>query len=527
MGDEQTKINKISVDVLTQESEFLARYRQTVQRCKDFYQGGLAVTNGNYLRQFPTEPDEFFKYRRDISYYDNIIRAPIRTLIDYIFQSGKIQRTIDGADFKTIKYTKQFNPSDIDGAGTSIDTFMGTVLECMMTDGVFLILSEPDTEDNLPRLKLIPQKYILDYTETNGVLTSVKYYGYDNSRNSVVSGNNEKIKIYYVWQLYDDGVIWEQYDDDGNLIDGLDENSMLPFSSIPVCVCYGVKIKTMEGIPIIEDMVNIARRIYNLDSQKDTFIDRSATSRLAIATDNPDEAKNVKFGASIISVYPKDAAPPSWITCDQSPYSTLLNERKDLIAAAYRLFKLRLSEGLASELGASGESKKEDFKTTEASLAGLAAILEDYENKAYFNSWLWVTGGDSAKAESGRPAASYPRSFDVLSEIEIVEQANVFNDCAIIPNSIRIEYTKRFIQSLPIWEHLDDSARALAMQEIETMYSEQEAAEAGSAAMKKIAGFIAGDGGTADAIGENVDDDDDEYEDDEEIETEINYKNKK
>lgn len=393
------------------DSEF---YRQT-------YLGGKEYDpdDTNLLFKHPSEQTDWNTERRKRAYYINYVASPINLFLAALFKEKTLSRDKIDSSFA----------ADVDGMGTPIDIFFREAAKAAIVEDIAYVVidrprvvvkdGEPDQyietkaqarEANVaPRFVLKRKADVLDWVFDNDGVTSVKIREEVPGQTDLRKERKDtKVYKYIIWTRND----WQEFDHDGKANGDPHPHNL---GVVPIVPLYADKMAEWQGLSWIRDIARINRAIFNYDSLIDEFLFFNGIAQPVFQADSPDEIKGLKRGNAPGMTYPRDTNPPFLLTADQGPYASLKDKREDLKVAIYLLFKVRLLNPLATAVGASGESKAQDYIATNQTLADLADNIQTCENMCHYIYQLWELDGNSNAAENAQAVANYPDNFDIIA----------------------------------------------------------------------------------------------------------------
>ena len=453
-----------------------AEYKETWEKCEDFYLGGLNVTAADkkalYLPRHISESIEQYNNRVQSVYYDNKIKEPLDSLFAFIFSSRLITRS--GGDF--LGDMKDSFLDDVDGKGSDIRAFMTEVSKWAAVHGVCYIYIEPpymnasqqketvsmqDIKNNniLPLFHIIKRCQVCDWSHgSDGMPTMVKIRFEKLVRDAKT--DIEKAEPFYLrWEkIPDSNKCQWAYFSASEMI--LNDWTVVDIPFIPIVAKYGIKKADFVGLPLVQDCADIANAIYINDNRTEDFLAYAAHCQLVCAVANDEEAKalsNVKRGNQYIMTFPSGAVPPQYLAISQAPFISLSEQKNKLVQAIYQNLKQRLQDLSTAQTTNSGESKKQDWKVTSAELSNLAHTIQECENMAYFIQMLWLKN-DIQSAIDSQITVFYPDVYEVNTTTEELEELQIKRSMGF-PKTYLKAKIKQIIEADPIYALLSEEEK--------------------------------------------------------------------
>ena len=390
----------------------------------------------SYIVQHPFEDSSLYTVRTQLAYYLNYCRRVVEAYTNFIFNAS-VRRSEDP------KFTNWFK--NVDGKGTTIDSFMRGVSSLSSVFGFVDVLLDAPQKDDRPAYTLADVQngelnpYLYIYTPLEAIDWSVDQHGgfnwvlyryqfYEDSDVSVKRSSSTPYRVFYIdnerWMR------WSQQDLK------FKENGTNEFQYVPVVRCRNRVDSGTAGISLIADIAYVNRAIFNWCSLLTEQIQRQTFSQLAIPDDgtfydaersiaDPDTFDTIsgdyntnlylKLGTSWAFTFPASSGqPPQYISPNNQQIAEIWTIIRNHIDEIHNM--VGLSSLASNDPGNGNKSKQQDFLPVETALKFKAQTLEDAENRILKNFCIQqgITWDDSF-------ASKYPDSFDVLGLLEELE----------------------------------------------------------------------------------------------------------
>ncbi|MGE9900501.1 hypothetical protein [Mitsuokella multacida] len=399
----------------------------------DAYFGSGGFATGAYLTRHKRESEEDYRFRCENAYYLNYFAPIVNALVDPIFKR-KPQRDYKSSVDDVLRDFLQ----DVDGGGTSIDTFMKRAAITAKVYGVSFIVVDMAQDNNarnmaeLRRNRAYPYLRILLPYEINGS----NNYGIDQSGNLTyiefreVSGISEGTVKYQYCRYARDG--WRKTGDDLAAAQG-----SYNLGRVPVIPLFSrlLEQKTMLPNPDMMPIAAVAKAIYNNCSWLGEILRNQTFPLLTIPSL---DAKEMTIGNNNALGYSPDSShQPDFIAPPSDPASILQAQIASLIQEMYRMASLSFMQSSSSAEKVSGVARQWEFERTNQQLANFARSISKAE-EAVMNVFARYLNTDIDYT------VTYPDDFGITDVESELKQAQEVLDLGLT-DVLRIDVLKKVI----------------------------------------------------------------------------------
>lgn len=346
------------------------------------YLGGEAYAAGDYLFKHPRELASVHEARKERAYYLNYVATILDHYAAEVFRRGP-SREIAGPDEAVARFVADCVGDDTPLTAFSRDACISALLANRAYVGVDL---DPGAL-GAPYVYPIHPANLLDYSVDRRGAMLWALVAELKVEDSDPYEKPERQERYRLW-LPDE---WVLFDKTGAAIDGGDNEA----GRVPIIALDASDVR----LPIYDIAVN-NRGIYNLCSLLDEQLYGQTFAQMYIAAgegvekdgeviESPEDAAAlqeqaaVQIGVSRVMLLPQGVTmPPGYATPPDGPTNTLRGERKERTQAMYSMAGLERQDP-DDQTAQSGVAKSYDFKETNARLAALANMAEEFERNLF------------------------------------------------------------------------------------------------------------------------------------------------
>ncbi len=385
------------------------------------YEGSGGFADGGYLHRHEKESDTKFHNRRKLAKYFNFAEVIIDTIRDSCLRE-KAERSVSDKRLENIF-------ADVDLCGKTWDTYLKEQLTLALIFGFVDTLVDVPTGDRDSILSSHDEQHagLRPYMVTVHPLNLVNWKHDRRGLASILIKENENENSFFEDEhegekkntryRYFDRQKWALYNEDAEIIDeGVHALGVVPLARL---YCKKSVQHPFIGKSILPDP-DILIDYYNLDSEKREIFRQQTFSLLLISmgeTGTREDIRNLVLTGTNNAIALPYGASAKFISPDPDQARLLIEEQKEIVRNIFRLKHLKYDTGGSAEK--SGEAFRWDYKDMSELLAGLAANLEDFENRIVTIISKW--GNDPRIRESF--AVKYPRDFNIYSLRETLENA--------------------------------------------------------------------------------------------------------
>ena len=417
----------------------------------DAYQGGNAFVHSGNLFKHKKESPDIYDGRIMRAYYYNYVKRLTRLGVDFVFQSGEIGR----------KGSKDGDLDNVDRKGNDVDSFMSDVALHGITQGVSYVAVDAPKREGEARSRaeeidsgLGPYWYRINREDMLNweldefgmpmwVLMKEAAPPADSIQTSVRRTRNN---IHYLMLWTREG--WNRIELEVRGSSKVSFHNITVYEEGPneigkvtVVPFYGEQVGDWDGNSWNEDITPIARNLLNVCSLRDDYNFQCAFEMYVFPGADEQDLEDIQMGShEVISTPAETDKLPFSLSHSGGAAEILAKQIGDHVSEMHRLTAQRLLNTSALSDGASGESKKEDFRATNPTLANLADECERVEN---------ILHEFSKEYDKSRPeiTADYPDDFDtsaVERELDILEQVDALN----FPDEVRAYMQEKVVRKL-------------------------------------------------------------------------------
>lgn len=382
------------------------------------YRASGGFETGEYLIPHPSEKNDKYIRRKNMSYFINYVKPVVDSHVNPIF---KTEPTRTGMSNIFSLFTE-----DVDGNNTTLTRFMKKAAIRAKLHGVeFIVIDMEKLDEN----KIITKKDVVDeriypylylvspgqvtnwYTDKFGRLVSITY----TISNNVVDSNGDVKNTVETW-TWTNSVCKRTVNDK-------QETFQNPIGMIPIIPLYGAINDSSELIPQ-SDVYAIARTnfaLYNACSELRERNRAQAFSLLTYPIAEEDDYENgdepIKYGTSDCLLYRAESgAEPKFITPPTDSSDIIMNEINFCIKEIYRMANLQLVTGV-NQYNVSGLAKEWDNLQLFQTISELAQGLQEAEQKIakIFSKYT----GDTMESYS----VTYNNQYGIIDTTETLSNA--------------------------------------------------------------------------------------------------------
>lgn len=385
----------------------------------DAYDGSGGFLNGAYLWRYPREKEDEYGDRQKQARYHNYVETLVDLYVRKVFAQG-VKRTTTNPELEAWW-------EDVDGSGTTLDTFMRQVAAIGLAAGYLGVLVDktPETANGPSRAdekgRVFLSRYtpnaMLDWRYQRDTLTAIKLLEQETPESIVAPRpDDDALKRYLIWT--EDG--WARFQHDKGTLVSQDEPGLgvVPFDVFHPkrSARYAFVGKSLCG------NANVIKALYNRASEEDEVLRDQAFSLLVITLPpdaNVQEAKNL-LGQEIgttRALFVKGTA--DFRTADMGVPKAIRENQDYLVKEIYRMAHMRFTrDSLDAE---SGDSIRMQHDELNDMLQGVAAECTRIEQAIarYWFHWMRATTEQAeAEYQAAEVTAEYPREF-FLKDLEV------------------------------------------------------------------------------------------------------------
>ncbi len=379
----------------------------------DAFEGRGGFLDGSYLWPFPRESEDDFRRRTSTARYHNYIETLVDLYVRFMFTQG-VKRDSGNAE-----YNEWVN--DVDGAGTTMDTFLKRLASVGLVNGhVGGLLDKPYAPD-IPtgptkaddqtrvNLCMFTAPSIADWRHEGVKLTSVKLLESPPQPSLVdeLPVGDDAVQ-YLLWD--EEG--WARFDSKGVMIAA--DTPGLGLVPLVVLRPKPSQLSVMLGRALVSN-ANVVRALFNRASEEDQVIRDQAFSVLTVNVDKDANVDEVKTHLGSVVGTAKALVVKGEIdykTPDQNVPGTIRDNISYLVKEIYRAAHVRYDrDSLAAE---SAESIRLQYTELNEMLQGFAKSLAAVEQDIARAWFMWMSPNPEAgqKAyEAAKVEAEYPTEF--------------------------------------------------------------------------------------------------------------------
>jgi len=386
----------------------------------DSYKGGQAYRDGRYLKKHRVESSESYNERLKVASFRNFCAPIVDIYTAYLYRDeptrefGSIEKEVqlflENADLEDRSWNKVVRELSKQASKYGM---MGAIID--KPQGEVRTKADEVAQGMRPYIvPYSPMQFInYKYERINGepVLTELIL---------LEESDDCEIKKYRIW--YRDK--WELWEDSTSKAGGKSEITMIDngvnnLGDIPfVLIKNRDMFKRMQGLSDIEDIVDINRRIYNMDGSADETIERTGYPFLELPRSSVDEGKTQIGTGNLIVRDDDEEKGAEWKEPPHTSLPKILEWREAAIEDIREMARTGKISGTQIESGIALELR---FQQLNALLSEKAANMEHAENEVFRLFALW-----EGKTWDGK--ITYPRKFgirDLLYDLDLALKANL------------------------------------------------------------------------------------------------------
>lgn len=348
------------------------------------YRASGGFEDGSYLIPHPSERQEKYIRRKNMSYYINYVKPVVDSHVNPIFKNKPIRQNLSST------YEKFIN--DVDGNNTTLTRFMKKAAIRAKLHGVEFIVVDMEqltegqiiTEKDIIENRLYPYLYLVSPRQVNNWALDkfgrLIYFSYTINNNVIgEDGNVNTIGETYTWT--NDWCIMS--------VGGTEQKRYRnAIGIIPIVPLYGAINDSDDLIPQ-SDVYAIARTNYALYNACSEYRERDraqAFSLLVYPIAEDDDYTNgdepLQYGTADMILYRATAGShyPQFITPPSDSSDIILGEINFMIKEIYRMASLQLVTGV-NQYNVSGLAKEWDNQQLFQTISELAQGLQESEYK--------------------------------------------------------------------------------------------------------------------------------------------------
>jgi len=427
------------------------RHPHYIERAADWsfflksYEGGSSYLRSGNLFRYVKEPEIAYNERLKRAAYYNYCAPIIDIYNAHLFRQGAVRVTDDP---ELVAFFE-----DVDGLGTTMDTFMKEV-QCMAQIfgkyHVAVDLPAPEVEPASMQaqremglrpylVKLDPRDLVNWQLDDSGRLVWARIRERVSEGDDPFEGAEDEWR-FRTWTRAE----WFLHTLDGQPI-ARGEHGL---GVVPIATLYdrSSKSRPFTGLSTIEDIALINRQINNWASSLDEFILKQCFSHLFYPEgmfESADRNELVEFGMNNATAFPSDAQHlPFYLSPEVAPGKFIQEQIIWAVGEIYRLARLENAAGRQVHQQASGIAKAFDFQETNQTLADKAARCEACEREIVGFVQRW-----RAKADY-QFTVNYGRDFNIRSADEQLQEALSTIRIPGVPRTLVREQLKRIAKKI-------------------------------------------------------------------------------
>lgn len=367
------------------------------------YRGGEGYKDTSALVRYKNEDETDYSKRLSSSSYTNYCSPVIDSYIAFLYRDG-VDRQDTGLSDEVL--------SDIDANNSDIDAFSREVMTISSIESaVGVLVDKPEStldsrQDELdlgihPYATIFPLSSILEYDE------EVVFGHRMITKLVLLESSGEDFIEYKEWGT-DEWVLWKK---DKNAKPEMIDSGVNPLGEIPFISVVNKGKSLLNGVSDIDDIADINRRIFNIDSNSMTLSEKTAFPMLqgprdVIDSDSSDEGLEV--GPENVLAFDEEnpSAKYEWLEPDNTSISRNLELKDDARRDINNISKLNIAEVEQTSGPESGVALELRFQQLNALLSSKAETAEDFEERLLYLMNKW--NGDEYNG-----SVTFPRKFGI------------------------------------------------------------------------------------------------------------------
>ena len=462
------------------------------------YCGGPWINRQDYIYQHPRESDQMtdsaigssIRARRERAWFVNFNRFAVDSMVMTIWSNPISRETPSG--WRTSAGKKNAEApfwdtfkKDVDRSGRGIDEFMRHCATWCQVFGVYHVLVDSPSRawqlsasgkgsiDSLQDvLDIEAWPYFVPYSPLDvmnwGTTEAGKiWWVVLRSKHVIQVPFHKKIKT-TVYRLVTKNRIFV-FNEKGKLLTTSEHN----LGALPIVTLRwgAAPLGTMESSSALEEVAPINQACDNYRSLRDEGLYNQTFSQLCIASENPEDIKEIRTGTTSVIGYPPGLSPPMYISPDASQTEVLRAAIDDCRTEVFRTMYDRFyatREPLRMSQAQSGTAQAWEFHRREFSIVDFARRLEEFERRIHRVRGAMITESSMEEvSDDVIVTPAYPKEFDLNEPGKLLHRFaqtdEVFGEA--VPAIARASGLKMVLPR--VYPKLDDSETEQAMAEIE------------------------------------------------------------